>query len=231
MAVVIARIQNGAGADRDWSSDTFHRVDPAQVGERKHWWCVLGDGVHLLGDDKPLRTPGQPVTLRRIFAAQSSRLDRHACELGLHRLIAATIAVESVGNASAERYEPHIRDYSIGLTQTLTATAHALAKRLGDKRCPAKPIPKGGTLAEWRAYLRDPDVSIRLVVAYYVEVNRRWDLRWDPILLYAAFNAGSPRPSKRLPWGLVYYDPDQEGPKPGSLDRFAAWYGDACAAR
>lgn len=225
--IVIAKIQNSCGVDGKWEPYEFHRVHPDQVGQRKHWWAEYSEGIHLLGGDGPLRTKGQPVTLRRIAKSFGDILIDQ--DRGTAKLIAATIAVESVGNPLAERYEKHLNDFSIGLTQTLTATAHALAKKMGDTSCPSKPIPKGGSIEEWRRYLRDPEVSMRLAIAYYADVDKRWNLKRDAILNYAAFNAGSPRPSKRLPWGLVYYDPDMEGPKPGSLDRFAAWYGDACA--
>lgn len=49
------------------------------------------------------------------------------------------------------------------------------------------------------------------------------------MLCYAAYNAGGIYHNPNDPWGLRNYDPDGRGPKPGAIDGYSKWYGDACA--
>ena len=89
------------------------------------------------------------------------------------QIIYATIMTESEGNPYSFRYEPHIKDASLGLGQILTSTA----KGLGFKDDPKK--------------LYDPKVSIDLIGKYHRNMLDKYgDL--TPLELAIAYNAGSP---------------------------------------
>jgi soluble lytic murein transglycosylase-like protein len=143
------------------------------------------------------------------------------------------IGAESRGTLTAEREEAHLKDFSIGLTQTLTATAFDLAARapgeLGLKAITRlKPMPQGGDLAEWQAILRQPFYAIRLGALYFDIANKQYDIQFDPVLCYAAYNAGSPRENLENPWGLHYYRKKlPDGRWADAMDNFSRWYGDA----
>jgi hypothetical protein len=203
-----------------------HGVDPIQVGDGRHFWSVNTAGIALLGRQSVLRTPGQPATLRRIKKAFGELIDKATGDVRAMLLqadLAALVATESGGNPNAERNEPSIKDVSIGLCQTLTGTAKFLGKKLGIL-LPAKSLPEGGKLEHWRAALRDPWSSLRLGAEYF---SQSYD--GDPMLAYAAYNAGGIYASTDNPWGLRAYDRDGMGPEKGALDWYAAWFGDACA--
>lgn len=203
-----------------WSPSRYHHVDGG-----KSAWRVQVDGILVQGEVAPRRTKGEPVTLRRIRKRFGDHIAQIAARTGLtQQLLGAIIAVESGGNEKAERFEQHINDWSIGLTQTLTATAYTVANRMRFEPM-LKPVPEGGDVDEWRVYLGEPYTSIELGASYLVMQNERFALRYDPVLLYASYNAGSPRPSSGNDWGLVCYDAHDYN----ALDCFAAWYGDACA--
>jgi hypothetical protein len=149
----------------------------------------------------------------------------------LPALISAILATENGGRLVGDRYEPHISDWSFGPAQFLTSTALNVARSISIKGCPSANMKTDSSPANklrWRHFLENPLTATLLCVAFLHQLNESFDCRGDPILLYASYNAGSPRPSRHTRFGLVYYDPDLSGPKPGSVDRFAAWYGDAC---
>lgn len=250
-------IQNGAEPDKEWRPDVFHRVDPSLVGPKKHWWFQAVNGVLVLGEDKPRRTKGRPTTAWRAWRnfgehveeatrdfiihygplySYTPELDEHrVVEEGRHRefqaLVLATFMTECGGRTQGDRYESHIRDWSFGGAQFLTSTAKAVGKLMG-MDVPAKSMkedPSDANKAAWKKFLEDPENATYLMVQYHFSNNQRFALKGDPILLYSTYNAGSPRPSKQTKFGLVYYDPDLVGPKPGATDHFASWYGDACA--
>lgn len=252
--LTLAKIQNGGGPDNKWRPDVFHRVHPSQgVGEKKHWWYQGVEGIQILGEDRPPRTRGKPRTLTRVATNFGAHIEeavenveegvliiyedvddeRASRELEFRRLMAAVFATENGGRIEGDRYEKRINDWSFGPAQFLTSTAHAVACNLGlVDGLPAKTMKQDGSDTNkkaWKAYLEDPFNAAHLMASFLYELNRRFDLRGDPVLLYAAYNAGSPRPSRYTKFGLVYYDPDRSGPKPGAVDHFVAWYGDACA--
>lgn len=208
----------------DYNSSSYHRVDGCGVG-----WQVMFDGIHVEHSDKPRRTRGEPTTLQRIND-QFGDIIRSACAwypicaeapmIAKMRMIAALIATESGGNPNAERSEPTIKDWSFGLCQVLTKTASALSQKPFDLPPPPSPLKytQAKSVSEWRRFFSSPTNSVRYAIAYFYNIN---SLRiTDPIVLYAIYNAGGAYFSGSNTWGLRS--------APGALDRFAAWYGDAC---
>jgi len=233
-AATLTRVRIEALENRecDWTPNEYHHVLRDQVGEHCVTWRVAADGIRVLGEaGEPRRTKGAPSTLGRIFATFGHEIGIYSEAFQVDaRTIAAVIATESGGKPTAERAEPQIHDVSIGLMQTLTNTAKGVApfaiKRMNDiagdaVRLAGPSVPKGGDLKQWRELLSQPRVSILLGTALLASIDEHFGCKGDPILMYAAFNAGSPRPSSRTPWGLVYYG--------SALDSFSRWYGDACA--
>lgn len=245
----LAVIQNGAGVDREWRPDVFHRVSPAQVGEKKLWWFQAVEGISILSENGVRRTRGKPRTVQRIWHDYAPAINGvamaefpdeplHTFDVGppsarryfeIEIILCAVMATESGGRTNAERYEKHLNDWSFGPMQILTATAASANKQGPPLFSALKPVPRGGDPRAWRVVLADPEVSLRLAARLLRKANARWRLKGDPILLYACYNAGGPYASKRTPWGLRAYDRDGPGPEWGALDHFAAWYGDACA--
>ncbi len=220
-----------------WDVRRFHRPDfgpgahPDGDDAVRHAWKLTSEGVLVENEDTERRTKGAPTTLTRIVEDFGDAIVE-ASELTdvPEQLIAAVIATESWGKPDAERFEAHLNDWSFGLMQTLTNTAQALAlqapAKLGVEGLKAyRPVPKGGSADEWRELLSNPETSIRLGALYLARSNDRWRLEWDPIFVYATFNAGSPQPPGAIgnKWGI-------HGAANGDVfDHFAAWYGDACA--
>lgn len=256
MALTLAKIQNGAGPDKEWEPSVFHRVEPSQVGDRKHWWYQAVEGIQVLGEDRPRRTAGKPKTLERVDKnfgnyiemavehvvrdkgralyhrnVESPDLDLIARKDEFIILCAATFATENGGKLVGDRFEAHINDWSYGGAQFLTATAKAVAKKYKFNDVPAKTMRQDGSVVNqkrWKEFLEDPLTAALLMAYFHFDNNERWSLKGDPLLLYSTYNAGSPRPSKQTKFGLVYYDPDKSGPKPGATDHFSHWYGDSC---
>ena len=256
------RIQSGAGPDVEWRPDVFHRVHPDLVGQKKHWWAQMVQGIYLLGDDLPLRTRGKPTTIERVMknlgdlvhaavdvhglvlwepsdvglAVDGAVYDWNAARMkDLEILVVAVLANENGGKLRGDRYEPHINDWSFGPAQFLTSTAQQTAKtyQINTSGLPPQTMRQNDSALNkrlWKAYLEDPSTAAQLEVCYLCHLSKQFDLKGDPVLTYASYNAGSPRPSRRrTPWVLVAYDKDGLGPLPGALDHFAKWYGDACA--
>lgn len=234
-----------------WGVRRFHRpsfeapAEPRADDASKRAWKLTDEGVLVENEDTERRTKGEPTTLTRIVEDFGDAI-AEASELTdvPEQLIAAVIATESGGRlvvkrrdeegnieeGPAERFEAHLNDWSFGLMQTLTNTAHALAlqapAKLGVEGLKAyRPVPNGGSADEWRELLSNPETSIRLGALYLARSNDRWSLEFDPIFVYATFNAGSPQPPGAVgnEWGI-------HGAANGKVfDHFAAWYGDACA--
>lgn len=235
----------------------FTGVDaPWARGSRHMRWRARRDGYVELCDEGGVRTfprtTGEPVTARRVrdlysgvmrkaFEVSTPSLATVLANTGtptsslphamaqVEHLVLATICAESKGNPTAERFEKHINDWSIGLMQTLTKTAAAVTELPGE---PAKPIPAGGKLEWWRAFLREPFNSIAVGADLYLTVLATDHRYWghadkpllDPVLAYATYNAGSARHSASTPLGLVYYT-DKET-KADAMMSFLRWYND-----
>ena len=188
-------------------------------------WRVLTDGIHVEGETGPRRTKGDPITVGRVWSLYRGHiLEAHELTGVPLPTMLAMLATESGTNPRAERYEKHLDDWSFGAAQTLTSTAHAMARSLPIV-APARPYPRDhSTEQAWREFLFDPRHSILLGAAVIAYQSDHWGYLDDPVLAYAAYNSGHARPSDR-PWGLHYF----RGGQYDALDVFAAWYGDACA--
>lgn len=219
--------------DKDtWDPRRFHAVK----GGGGHTWKVTDKGILVKDDDTPRRTKGEPSTLRRIYDRFLEEIVSVSSFTGVpQQLIAAAIANESGGRDGGERYEKHLNDWSIGVMQTLTNTAWGIAQQRPDLAVSVplldvRPFPKGGDLDVWRALLHEAKTSITLGASYLDILNERFECQWDPILIYAGYNSGSPRPSQSKPWGLHYHRTKlKDGNIFDAMDTFAAWYGDACS--
>ena len=217
-----------------WSPREWHSVSAAT--EQNHVWRQISEGLEVEGEDGPRRTRGEPITLRRIITDYGNEISEACGILGVpEQLVAGMIGAESKGLPTAERREGHLNDASIGLTQTLTNTAFGLAAQAPPELAikaitKLKPLPRGGDLAEWQSILRQPRYAIRLGALYFSIANDQHDLRFDPVLCYAAYNAGSPRVNLKNPWGVHYYRKQlPDGRWADAMDSFSRWYGDACA--
>lgn len=170
-------------------------------------WSLVPAGISIEGASAK-GTAGEPKTVRKVWEDYGVLCADAAKRYGVPvELIVATIATESSGNPNARRAEPKINDESVGLMQTLVATARSVTGRTtlrGDD-------------------LLDPRTSIDAGTAYIA--SQRGSTHFDPPLVAAAYNAGSLRlddgDSNR--WKLRCF-PLGTG---AHLDRFVAWFGDA----
>lgn len=200
-------------------------------------WRVTDAGIIAAGESGPRRTAGDPSTMRRIRATFGARLSAVAPDLQRLRVLAALIASESRGKLDPPaRYEAGLGDFSFGPCQFLTSTADSmLGKTPRPPRIRAYGLPNqmAAAYAEanpdakaWRALLTQPAIAIDLATEYLKRIDAQ-GCGGDPVLLYAGYNAGSPRPAAHPAdkFGLVsFVRPD----KTTALDSFAAWFGDAC---
>lgn len=219
--VQLAKIQNADGPDKDWRPEVFHFV--ANSKHKRAWRLKFGEGIQVFGEDGVRRTKGAPTTLRKVVRNYMQVVSTALTSFPDEYMLLAIIANESRGNANAERYEKRINDWSFGLCQLLTGTAYGLLKECNLK-APAAPIPKGGSVDAWRKFLCDPNTNIVLAASYLSRLNHKFKCKGDPILLYACYNAGSPRPATKNQWGLIGND----NTEPDTFDHIAGWYGDAC---
>lgn len=185
--------------------------EPVQAGWRQgphggQRWRLEPLGVVQEGEGAPMRTVGQPVTVRRIWAAYGPHIlsasERYLVPL---ELIVATIATESGGKADATLAEPRHNDKSVGLTQIMVGTAQQFS---------ATPLTA--------AALMDPATNIAFGTRYIASQRKVTD--FAPPLVAAAYNAGGlypPREGDENPWGLRSTG--------DHITRFCRYYGDACA--
>lgn len=173
------------------------------------------------------RTPGQPTTIRRIWAENKKWIEAASAEFGIsEEMILAVIATESRGDKDAKRLEPSGKS-SVGLMQTLTGTADAMVRGYPEHlRSYYVAVDYGGDLLENEHDLTAPQESIACGTAYLNDVNRRQSLGSDPVLMYAAYNSGTARPGATF-WGLVYYHDYAKAPIVDAMDTFVKWYNDA----
>jgi hypothetical protein len=169
-------------------------------------WALSPRGVSI--DEAPAQgTPGKPTTVRTIWQRYGALCAAAAKQYGVPvELIVATIATESAGDANARRPEPKINDESVGLMQTLVATARSATGR--------KNLRSDDLL--------DPRASIEAGTAYIAQ--QRGSTWFDPPLVAAAYNAGSLRRDEgdANRWKLVCF-PRGTGKH---IDKFVAWFSD-----
>lgn len=167
-------------------------------------WRLTPGGVVAEGEAEPMRTVGQPVTVRRIWRDFGPHIQASAARNGVPlELIVATIATESRGIVRASLTEPDGRQ-SVGLMQTLTGTASEVM---------------GGPVSPQD--LLDPALSIEAGTRYIARQRRVTD--YQPPLVAAAYNAGGlypPREQDDNPWRLRSTG--------DHVSRFCQFYGD-CA--
>lgn len=209
-------------------------------------WRFDHRGVYLrAAPDTPLRTPGAPLTCRRIYELYGTWILQAADRHGVNpALIMMTIATET-GFAKADdftgprtfRWEAHVNNadvtpafkgaYSAGPMQGLSTTVREMLVNHGAAwglpyapftvapALTAKPVPSPASHP-----LYEPKANIEIGTA---EIRLRWSKTADdPILVAAAFNAGGLYPKVGSAWGLRAHG--------DHLDRAARWYGDSCAA-
>ncbi|WP_353641592.1 transglycosylase SLT domain-containing protein [Mesorhizobium sp. WSM2239] len=184
---------------------------PELVKPHRHFpdgvsWALSPRGVSI--DEAPAQgTPGKPTTVRTIWQRYGALCAAAAKQYGVPvELIVATIATESSGDANARRSEPKINDESVGLMQTLVATARSATGR--------KNLRSDDLL--------DPRSSIEAGTAYIAQ--QRGSTWFDPPLVAAAYNAGSLRrdDADANRWKLVCF-PRGTGKH---IDKFVAWFSD-----
>lgn len=189
----------------------------------------MHDGIHIDGREGPLRRArGQGRHFAQLVWERYQKDILTASDtFGADpRIVIATVCIESAGNAEAERFEAHLNDWSFGLTQTLTNTAHGLGRLYGFPRgdgewmMPEKPVPRGGSVEGWKRILFKPLISLALCTGYHARNDKHFQCDGDPIVIYCCYNAGSPRFTTKNRWGLVNYG--------SAVDAFAGFYGHAC---
>jgi hypothetical protein len=178
----------------------FHNHFPGGVR-----WRLDRAGVEVEGEGFPSRAQLQPPA-ERVWRDFGVLINAASVEFDVpDQLIAATAVTESGGNPHAVREEPgFVSDeatpnlVSPGLMQTLISTARPA---LGDP-----------TINRQR--LLDPQTSIRAGASVISRQRNATDL--DPVLVAAAYNAGSLRHTNSNRWRLVH--------TPDHIDRFIANY-------
>ncbi|HEX3574137.1 MAG TPA: transglycosylase SLT domain-containing protein [Rhodopila sp.] len=149
-------------------------------------WRLTSDGIIMENETNAERTVGEPVTVRRIWHDFGPIIKAACATHGVPaEMVVTTIAVESRGIVKASLMEPDGRT-SIGLMQTLTGTASEVMGR-----------PVTGR------ELETPEISIEAGTRYIAK--NREVTNFDPILVAAAYNAGSlqpPRPEDTNPFRL-----------------------------
>ena len=213
-------------------------------------WRVDERGVYLrsvANGAAPLRSPGAPITVQTIISLYGREIAKAANDYGIPpQIIVMTIAIETGAYRNHDftgpltfRWEQHVKigatenpahhgergDYSAGPMQVLSDTARWVATQqqlpqyVGKldatfKFFKNKPNPAPDDLDMYK-----PEVSIDIGAAV---IKQR--LPWtglDPILVGAAYNAGSLRATNENLWHLHVHG--------AYLDQAAQWLGDACA--
>lgn len=183
-------------------------VGPRRKFPGSVWWNLTADGVCVEGGPAE-RTPGQPITIRRLWKDYGEDCRAVSRRFGVPvELLLACIATESMGNPLAVRLEPgYVSDdvsprlCSFGLMQTLLATSKEAT----------------GDMGLDRAKLFIPRISIHAGAAY-MRLQWRYTL-YDVPLVLAAYNAGRLRESKKNRWRLVSTG--------DHIDRGVRWFNDA----
>jgi peptidoglycan L-alanyl-D-glutamate endopeptidase CwlK len=190
--------------------------------------------------DRPLRSPGSPVTCRAIWTLFGTVIMLMARKYDIApEVIIMTIATEAAAYRSQGftgpatfRWEAHVwnrdvepatqGDYSAGPMQTLGTTARWVieAQDLSFHKFQVAPVfPVRPTPPPSAHSLYDPATNIEIGAA---EIRQRITVTGqDPILIAAAFNSGGVYPGDTNAWHLRSHG--------NHLDRAAQWFGDACA--
>ena len=144
-------------------------------------WALTPEGISVEGA-APVGTTGDPSTITDIWQKFGAHCVTAARRFTVPaELIVATIATESDGRP--DRFRQEKTDASYGLMQTLLGSAR---EALGDKRLTGDDLFR-------------PETSILAGTAYIA--RQRDKHNFDPVLVAAAYNAGSPqaRAAQRQP--------------------------------
>ena len=205
-------------------------------------WRYDEKGVYLkdyANGEEPLRTQGEPITCRTIMELMAEEIVaaslKHKVPMAL---IIMTIATETAflrkwgfTGPRTFRWEPHVKvkdvdppdrgDYSAGPMQTLASTARGIIRAKKLDYDPFETAPHYRTAPEppEENPLYDYKTSVDIGTAV---IKQSWRATGNnPILVAAAYNAGSVKESQDNPWKLRSTG--------NHLDRAARWYGDALA--
>jgi hypothetical protein len=190
----------------------FAEVMPELMKSHRHFpnsaqWALTPRGIAVDGAAAQ-GTPGEPSTVRGIWEKFGTFCTASSKKYGVPvELIVATIATESRGDPNVRRFEAHKNDESVGLMQTMVATAR---EDLG------QPSLTGDDL-------RDPARSIDAGTAHIAK--QRATTHFDPPMVAAAYNAGSIRLADHggNRWRLACHKPTDGA----HIDRYIAWFADA----
>lgn len=188
-------------------------------------WTVTPHGVVIEGTDRPMRTRGEPKTMRLYWAMWGHLMLPISRETGVPlAILLMTVATEN-GPAVVDenelrvvpiRREPKYVSDKETPHQISVGPCHVLISTARDAM---------GNQAIDRAWLMDRGNNLLAAATYMRGQHRKTG--FDPILAAASYNAGSLK--RALPgesrlgnrWHLRSWG--------NHLDRAAAWYGDACA--
>jgi len=204
-------------------------------------WRADASGVYTKGFDDgrtPMRTDGQPVTMRRIWALLGDAILAASRKHGIPpALVMMVIATETASYRNygftgpfTFRWEPGVKvndvtpnlfgDYSVGPMQILATTARWVigTQRLDYDAFKTAPVFERRPEPPQSLPLYDAAANIDVGAAV---IKQRWAQSGDdPILVAASYNAGGVYSSDDNPWRIRCYG--------NHLDRAAQWYGDAC---
>ena len=204
----------------------------------QEWRCDAGGIYTRESDPKPLRTAGQPVTIRRIWDLFGELITQASQTYGVDRaLIMMVIATEAGAyrdygftGPMTFRWEPNVKvtdispvlygDYSAGPMQILATTARDVVRRLDLAYDPLRVAPpfESRPAPPMTLPLYEAPTNIDIGTAV---ISQSWSHTGaDPILVAAAYNAGGVYESDANTWRIR-----SSG---NHLDRAARWYGDAC---
>jgi len=234
-----------ASAGIDWGA--LPAVAPMAWGSKfgGHDWRVDTRGVYLRnGPNAPLRTPGDPMTAAKVVEiygeelAEASRRFELPPELIVMTIVTETGAMkrDNFTGPRTFRWEQHVTltttgtgldgrekgDYSAGPMQVLSNTARDVNNKLDlgfDNKTDLKWFKNRPTKNPAKLGLYDGRTGI-MIGAGYISLQAR-HTHLNPILVSAAYNAGSIRASGTNAWGLRCHG--------DHLDRASKWFGDACA--
>lgn len=223
------------------------RPQPAVEGWHSRFsgqlWRYDDRGIYLKSHEKgkePLRTLGRPLTCRRIMELMGEHVLAMSTKYAVPAELILMVVATETGFAKSHgftgpatfRWEPNSEvndvpperffgNYSAGPMQTLATTARWLIDTWDLPLDPFETAPAFRKQPPPPAVhpLYDYPISLDLGTAY---IRQNWKKTGaDPVLVSAAYNAGSLRKTTNNPWGLVCFG--------DHLERAVKWYGDACA--
>ncbi|CAA0105624.1 Peptidoglycan L-alanyl-D-glutamate endopeptidase CwlK [Halioglobus japonicus] len=196
-------------------------------------WRVDSAGIYLRsinGGLNPVRSAGAPITATAILnlfgdaLAEAAIRFQIAPEVLMMILATETGIYRKYGFTGPEtfRWESHLKDYSAGPMQILASTAKDVNRTEGlgldETNLPEFARKPNKVPDDLLLYEGVPAITIG---AAFIRRNiERQGLTENPILVSAAYNAGSIRSSTHNLWRIHAHG--------NHLDRAVEWYGDAC---